>query len=121
MEGGPMNVKVLVAILGATLILLGPLPVPPQSPQPIKYFGYFYTLTDNDLSRVRSYTNFTYIDGDYGRRDLLDTLPRLRNNGLRAIIDLGKVLWCPQDPNNLGGVWHLCNYPDVNYVDRWNS
>ena len=112
----------LVAILAILVIVLWP-PLQSQSQQstqPVKYFGYFYTLSDSDLSRVRSYTNFTYIDGEYGQSSI-DTLVRLRNNGHRAIIDLGKVLWCPQDPANPFGAWHLCTNSEVNYIDRWNN
>jgi hypothetical protein len=46
---------------------------------------------------------------------------------MRTIIDLGKVLWCPQVqgtgpcPNSSG--WHLCNAQadGLSYVDRWNQ
>jgi hypothetical protein len=112
----------LIALLAITLVLLW-LPLQSQSQsstQPIKYFGYFYTVNDSDLSRVRSYTNFTYIDGQYGQSSI-DTLVRLRSYGHRAIIDLGKVLWCPDDPNNPFGAWHLCRDTEVNYTQRWND
>ena len=61
-----MKVK-LTAILLVILAILWPLPSRSQQPaQHILYYGYFGATTDTDLSRVRSYTNFTYIDGEYG-------------------------------------------------------
>ena len=120
-----MKVK-LAAVLALTVLLLWP---PPQSQsqistQPIKYFGYIGALSDSDLSRVRSYTNFTYVDGVYGQ-SITNTLTRIRNNGMLAIVDLGKVLWCPRSqtpglcPSYSG--WHLCEWAELSYYDRWNQ
>lgn len=46
-------------------------------------------------------------------------MTRLRNNSLRGIIDLGRVLWC-QDS---AGSWHLCGNlaSEVHYINRWNQ
>jgi hypothetical protein len=122
-----MKVK-LTAILLVILAILWPLPSRSQQPaQHILYYGYFGATTDTDLSRVRSYTNFTYIDGEYGV-SIAPTLTRIHNYGLRAIIDLGKVLWCPAQvfPGTCPGYsgWHLCGTQggtEASYITRWND
>src|SRR5215203_652917 len=91
----------LAAILALTVILLCPLYSWAQ--QPIKHFGYIGPNTDTDLSRVRLYTDFTYVDGEYGQ-SISGLATRVKNNGMRSVIDLGKVLWCPGP----GDLWHLC-------------
>lgn len=49
---------------------------------------------------------------------MTESLTRIRNNGLRAVIDLGRVLWCP----GAGDTWHLCSMPfERDYVTRWND
>ena len=106
----------LVAILALAVILLWPLQG--QSQQNIRHFGYFGPSTDTDLSKVRSYTDFTYVDGVYGQ-SISSLATRVRNNGVRSVIDLGKVLWCPSPGNDL---WHLCGINgEVDYVTRWND
>jgi hypothetical protein len=88
-----------------------------QAQQSIRHYGYIGPTTDSDLSRVRSYTNFTYVDGVYGE-SITDLATRVRNNGMRSLIDLGRVLWCPGANNT----WHLCGLErEVNYVNRWNE
>jgi len=122
-----MKVK-LAAILLVILAIVWPLPSRSQLPQQhILYYGYFGALSDTDLSRVRSYTNFTYIDGEYGV-SIAPSLTRIRNNGMRAIIDLGKVLWCPTQvfPGTCPGYsgWHLCGNQggtEASYITRWNQ
>lgn len=86
--------------------------------QPVKHFGYLGAITDSDLSRVHSYTDFTYIDGVYGQ-SMIDTATRVKNNGMRSVIDLGKVLWCPTSVVN--DTWHLCGASEVNYQSRWSN
>src|SRR5215208_6940222 len=109
----------LAAILAITVVLLWPLQVrSQQSQQPLKHFGYLGATSDTDLSRVRSYTDFTYVDGEFGQ-SIVDLSTRVRNNGMRVVIDLGKVLWCPQDPNNPFGAYHLCENSEVHYTTRW--
>ena len=106
----------LVAILALAVILLWPLHG--QSQQNIKHFGYIGPNTDSDLSRVRSYTNFTYVDGVYGQA-ISALATRVKNNGMRSVIDLGKVLWCPSPGDDL---WHLCGMNgEVDYITRWNN
>jgi hypothetical protein len=83
----------LAAILVITVILLGPVQIrSQQSQQPLKHFGYIGATTDSDLTRVRSYTDFTYVTGDY-EHSIVDLATRVRNNGMRTVIDLGRVLW----------------------------
>ena len=112
----------LAAILVITVILLGPVQIrSQQSQQPLKHFGYIGATTDSDLNRVRSYTDFTYVAGDY-EHSIVDLATRVRNNGMRTVIDLGRVLWCPEDERNPFGQWHLCFYvSEVNYWNRWNN
>jgi len=85
--------------------------------QHIKYFGYVGPGDPNELSQVNSFSNFSYIAGVYGQ-SITDQLNALHNNGMRAIIDLGRVLWCTDsDPNDFNAKWYLC--PD--YQARWNQ
>ena len=79
-----------------------------QSQQPVKYYGYAGPDNDNDLNRVSSYTNFSYVDGVYGT-SIAPQLTAIQNHGLRAVIDLGLVLWCPSNPNDTAGTWRLCS------------
>ncbi|HEY0765824.1 MAG TPA: hypothetical protein VGD61_25820 [Pyrinomonadaceae bacterium] len=110
----------LTAILALTVVLLCPHVNRSQQPQqPIKHFGYLTVTTDADLSRVRSYTDFTYLDGDYSQ-SIYNTATRVRNNGMRVVVDLGKVFWCPDTANPFGS-WHLCGYSEVDFMTRWNN
>jgi len=115
-----MKAKLAAMLAIAVILLWPPLPSQSQQPtQPIRYYGYIGPTTDSDLSRVRSYTNFTYLDGEYGV-SMVDTVTRVRNYGMRTIIDLGKVLWCPSPGVDM---WHLCDtvYGDVPYDQRFRS
>jgi hypothetical protein len=93
-----------------------------QSQQPIKYFGYAGPDNDEALNRVSSYTNFSYIGGSYGV-SITAQVTAIKNHGMRAVIDLGDVLWCRDDPNNGYGTWHLCSESrgDLSYITRWNA
>lgn len=93
--------------------------------QPIKYFGYAGAETATDLNRVSPYTNFSYIAASYDT-PIGPQLTALKGKGMRAVIDLGRVLWCPADASNpLFTTWHLCTTADApggkNYVTRWNT
>ncbi|HEX7315768.1 MAG TPA: hypothetical protein VF297_17755 [Pyrinomonadaceae bacterium] len=93
--------------------------------QPIKYFGYAGAETATDLNRVSPYTNFSYIAASYDT-SMAPQLTALKGKGMRAVIDLGRVLWCPADANNpLFTTWHLCTTADApggkDYVTRWNT
>jgi len=93
-----------------------------QSQQPIKYFGYLGPDNDEALNQVSSYTNFSYITGEYGV-PITAQVTAIKNHGMRAIIDLGKVLWCQDDSTNGFGTWHLCSAlrGDQSYIARWNE
>lgn len=110
----------LTAILAITVSFLWPLQI--QSQQPLKHFGYIEATTDSDLNRVRSYTDFTFVAGEY-EHSIVDLATRVRNNGMRTVIDLGRVLWCPGGgEQNPSAQWHLCFYlTEVNYWNRWNN
>lgn len=85
--------------------------------QHIKYFGYVGPGDPNELSQVSSYSNFSYIAGVYGQ-SITTQLTNLHNQGMRAVIDLGRVLWCTDsDPNDFEAKWYLC--PD--YQARWQQ
>ena len=96
--------------------------LPQQSQQPIRYFGYAGADNDEALNRVSSYTNFSYIGGSYGV-SITTQVTAIKNHGMRAVIDLGDVLWCRDDPNNDFGTWHLCSESrgDLSYITRWNA
>jgi len=93
-----------------------------QSQQPIKYFGYLGPDNDEALNQVSSYTNFSYIGSSYDA-PITAQVTAIKNHGMRAVIDLGGVLWCPDDPNNGFGTYHLCSESrgDVGYITRWNT
>ena len=77
----------LAAILALTVILLCPFYSWAQ--QPIKHFGYAGPTTDTDLSRVRSYTDFTYVDGVYGQ-SISGLATRVKNNGMEKPLSNGE-------------------------------
>lgn len=110
----------LFAVAALLTVVLCPSQAWSRQQQPIKYFGY----SDADLSRVSSYTNFSYIAASYDS-SVVPQLRALNGKGMRAVIDLGRVLWCQNNPNDpyFGG-WHLCrdeDSPGGNYVARWNA
>ncbi|HET9212786.1 MAG TPA: hypothetical protein VFR03_20435 [Thermoanaerobaculia bacterium] len=105
------------------LLLVVPLLLPTNASAQLQYFGYAVmgdqasdTQNRQDLDDTASYTNFAEIaTGD------VTTDPTLRSrvlnitqHGLKALIDLGKVLWCPGTDNTYQ---HLC--PD--YLQRWSQ
>jgi len=93
-----------------------------QAQQPIKHFGYLGPDNDEALTQVSSYTNFSYISGIYGV-PITAQVTSIKNHGMRAVIDLGRVLWCQDDPTNAFGTWHLCSESrgDASYIARWND
>jgi hypothetical protein len=85
--------------------------------QQIKYFGYVGPGDPNEMNQVSSFANFSYIGGD-DAVPINDQLITLHNNGMRAIIDLGRVLWCAdRDESDFNAKWFLC--PD--YQARWQQ
>ncbi len=111
--------------LVAMILMAGalfPATVAAQSQQPIKYFGYAGPDNDEALNRVSSYTNFSYIGASYGV-PITAQVTAIKNHGMRAVIDLGDVLWCRDDPNNGFGTYHLCSESrgDQSYITRWNA
>jgi hypothetical protein len=115
-----MKTKLTVILAMAVLVLSVS---QSQAQQPIHHYGYIGPTTDDDLLRVRSYTDFTYVDGVYGL-PITDLATRVKNNGMRSLIDLGRVLWCPEQSMPLSSdLWHLCGRQgrEVDYISRWYS
>jgi hypothetical protein len=117
-----MKTRLFVAMILTAVTLLPTTALTQQSQQPIKYFGYAGADNDEALNRVSSYTNFSYIGGSYGV-PITTQVTAIKNHGMRAVIDLGDVLWCRDDPNNGFGTWHLCSESrgDLGYIARWND
>jgi len=117
-----MKTRLFVAVILMTGVLFPTTALTQQPQQPIKYFGYAGADNDDALNRVSSYTNFSYIGGSYGV-SITAQVTAIKNHGMRAIIDLGDVLWCRDDPNNGYGTWHLCSASrgDQSYIARWNA
>lgn len=110
------------ALLLLCAAMIWPAPARSQQQQPIRYFGYAGPDNDIDLARVKSYTNFSYIGGVYGA-PITAQVTAIRNSGMRAVIDLGAVLWCQDDPANPYGGWHLCSslYGEISAAQRWDT
>ena len=117
-----MKTRLLMAMILVAGVLFPTTALTQQSQQPIKYFGYVGPDNDEALNRVSSYTNFSYIGGSYGV-PITTQVAAIKNHGMRAVIDLGDVLWCRDDPNNSFGAWHLCSESrgDQSYIARWNA
>lgn len=117
-----MKTRLFVAMILMVITLFPTTALTQQSQQPIKYFGYAGADNDEALNRVSSYTNFSYIGGSYGV-PITTQVTAIKNHGMRAVIDLGDVLWCRDDPNNGYGTWHLCSESrgDLGYIARWNA
>jgi|GEM_PF-2817221 len=117
-----MKTRPFVAMILTVVTLFPITALTQQSQQPIKYFGYAGADNDEALNRVSSYTNFSYIGGSYGI-PITTQVTAIKNHGMRAVIDLGDVLWCRDDPNNGYGTWHLCSESrgDLGYIARWNA
>lgn len=117
-----MKTKLFLAIILVAGTLFPITALAQQSQQPIKYFGYVGPDNDEALNQVSSYTNFSYVAGSYGV-PITTQVTAIKNHGMRAIIDLGDVLWCRDDPNNGYGAWHLCSESrgDQSYIVRWNA
>jgi len=117
-----MKTRLLMAMILAAGVLFPTTVLAQQSQQPIKYFGYAGADNDEALNQVSSYTNFSYIGGSYGV-PITNQVTAIKNHGMRAVIDLGDVLWCRDDPNNDFGTWHLCSESrgDLGYIARWNA
>ena len=92
----------------------------PPSPQPLKHFGYIGAVTNSDLTSVSSYTDFTFIDGVYNQ-SMSSVLTLVNSKGMRAVIDLGQVLWCPRAPSASGPDYHLCTSAETSYTTRWDQ
>ncbi len=92
----------------------------PPSPQPLKHFGYIGAVTNSDLTSVSSYTDFTFIDGVYNQ-SMSSVLTLVNSKSMRAIIDLGQVLWCPRAPGASGPDYHLCTSAETSYTTRWDQ
>lgn len=113
----------LLAVAVLLTVVLCPAQAWSRLTQPIKYFGYAGVESSTDISRVSSYTNFSYIAGSYDT-SIAPQLTALKSKGMRGVIDLGRVLWCPDNAANPYGGWHLCTTSDPgggNYVTRWNA
>lgn len=115
----------LLAAAVLLVVVLCPSRAWSRQQQPIKYFGYAGAETATDLNRVSPYTNFSYIAASYDT-SIAPQLTALKGKGMRAVIDLGRVLWCPADASNpLFTTWHLCTTADApggkDYVARWNT
>ena len=84
----------------------------------IQYFGYHESGRDDlGLNLTKGYTNFSYLSTS---DDLYDTVVPSRVNamaqqGMKAVIELGKVLWC--DPYLDGTYPIICQ----DWQQRWNA
>jgi hypothetical protein len=104
-----------------SLLLGAPLCLPVLAGAQIQYFGYAAigdrpTDAQNlqDLDSTASYTNFAALTttGVVTDPTLRSRVLNVTQHGLKALIDLGKLLWCPAD-----NYQHLC--PD--YLQRWTQ
>lgn len=106
--------KITFARLFTALLLL-----PAAAGAQLQYFGYSSmgnqpsdAQNRQDLDGTASYTNFAEIGASDAVTDpaLRSRVLNITQHGLKALIDLGKLLWCPAH-----NYQHLC--PD--YLQRW--
>lgn len=101
-------------VLGFLLGIMISLPAAAQ----LQYFGYHASGEDDvSLDQVKSYSNLSYISTS---DDVYDTRVPSRVNamaqrGMKAVIELGKVLWCDYDQS--GFYRTLC----VDWQQRWTN
>jgi hypothetical protein len=108
-----MKKKLVLAalLLGASLTL----PVQAQ----LQYFGYVGGADDDlSLANTKGFTNFAAFSTD---TNLADTFLRTRISamapyGIKALIDLGNVLWCDYSPDDSLD-YVLCD----NWQQRWTT
>ena len=106
-----MSKLVLAALLLAALLS------PPASAQ-LQYFGYVGAGDDDvSLGKTKAYTNFAHIGtSDYLYDSFITSrVNALSQRGMKATIDLGKVLWCDYD-----GTFqyrYLCS----DWLQRWTT
>lgn len=104
-----MRRKAALAVLLGTLLSL------PASAA-IQYFGYHESGQDDlGLDKVKGFTNFSYIST---QADIYDPTLAIRVNamsqrGMKAVLELGKVLWCDYDGS--GYYRTLCS----DWQQRW--
>ncbi len=82
----------------------------------IQYFGYASGADDDlSLNQTQAFTNFTYIGtkADLADTFVSDRVNALSEKGLKAIVDLGLVLWC--DYGGGGSYQYLCS----DWAQRW--
>lgn len=89
----------------------------PASAQ-LQYFGYVGGADDDSaLFQTNGFTNFAYLSAGVDLTDpwLQNRVAALSSHGMKAVIDLGKVLWCDYDNNNTY-LW-ICN----DWQWRWST
>jgi hypothetical protein len=97
-----------------TFLTLAALPASAQ----IQYFGYVGGADDDQaLGETRGFTNFAYLSAgdnlsDFFIRNRVSAMAPL---GIKAVIDLGKVLWCDYD--GTGRYLSLCS----DWAQRWSQ
>ena len=98
-------------------LLLGALLALPAAAQ-LQYFGYVGGAdTDAALAKTKGYTNFAHLGTSDDVYDpfIVNRVNALSQRGMKATIDLGKVLWCDYDASGL--------YRDLcwDWVQRWTT
>lgn len=102
---------VLVLIMFLALTAL------PASAQ-IQYFGYVGGADDDQaLGQTKGFTNFAHIStsDNLGDRYIQDRIGVMAPLGIKAVIDLGKVLWCDYD--GTGNYLSIC----WDWDQRWSQ
>jgi hypothetical protein len=98
-------------------LLLGALLALPAAAQ-IQYFGYVGGADDDaSLAKTKGYTNFAHLGASDNLYDsfIVNRVNALSQRGMKATIDLGKVLWCDYDASGL--------YRDLcwDWSQRWTT
>jgi hypothetical protein len=100
----------LIASLVVTMLL------PSIAAAQLQWFGYVYGGDTAMLDRTAPYTNFGYFstDSNPASRDATFTVDRIVGRDMKAIVELGKLLWYPGYDST-----YRTLHPD--FRTRWNT
>jgi hypothetical protein len=109
-SNSPMRFMLVLAMV----FTLAALPVSAQ----IQYFGYVGGADDDQaLRQTKGFTNFAHLSADNYLPDpfIKNRVSAMAPLGIKAVIDLGKVLWCDYD--GTGRYLSICG----DWVGRWSQ
>ena len=108
------NLPMMLVLVITMFLALVTLPASAQ----IQYFGYVGGADDDQaLGQTKGFTNFAHLSAGVDVRDpfIKNRVSAMAPLGVKAVIDLGKVLWCDYDSSNRY-LW-ICG----DWAQRWKD